>query len=114
MHEMSLAISIVDLVCAKAAAVRATRVSEIELEVGALAGVTIESLVFCFEAAAKETPAQTALLTVREVSGRARCSSCARIFPVDSLVVPCPHCGAYTADIIGGRELRVVSFVIDE
>ena len=114
MHEMSLALNIVELAAAKAAAAGAERVSEVEIEVGALAGVMAEALTFCFAAAAQDTPVEGARLLVRELAGQAKCLACSHSFPVDSLLGQCPECGAYATELVRGRELRVVSLVVDE
>ncbi len=56
MHEMSLAASIVDLAVAALNREGGSLVSEVEIEVGNLAGVMVDSLEFCLEAAARATP----------------------------------------------------------
>lgn len=114
MHEMTLAINIVELVSAKAQAVGGQRITSVELEAGKLSGVMIEALVFSFEAAARNTLAEGALLDVREVAGRGNCLACGHFFMVDSLLAQCPQCDGYAVEIVQGRELKVVSFIIDE
>ncbi len=114
MHEMSLAINIVELVSAKAQAAGGQRVTSVELEAGKLSGVMIEALVFCFEAATCNTPAEGARLEVREVEGRGRCLGCGHAFALDSLLAQCPQCGGYAVEIVQGKELKVVALTIDE
>ncbi|MGV1098330.1 hydrogenase maturation nickel metallochaperone HypA/HybF [Thiovibrio sp. JS02] len=111
---MSLALNIMELVSAKARAAGAEKVSEVEIEIGTLAGVMAEALTFCFAAAARNTPAEGARLAVREIAGQAKCLACSHCFPVDSLLAQCPHCWAYATEITQGRELRVVSLIVDE
>ena len=57
---MSLAMNIVDLAVTNARAESAQKINQIELDIGSLAGVMIDSLEFCFEAASKETIAEEA------------------------------------------------------
>lgn len=114
MHEMSLAVSIVELVSGKAQAVGARKVTVIELEVGRLSGLLADALAFCFEAAARNTPAEGAELLIRELDGRGNCPACSHSFLVDSLLAQCPQCGGYAVDILQGRELKVVSFTVDD
>jgi hydrogenase nickel incorporation protein HypA/HybF len=114
MHEMSLAMGIVDLVTAKAEDGAAKKINQVELEVGQLSGVMVEALTFCFEAAAKDTLAQGAQLDVVRVEGRARCLACETSFAAESLVMQCPKCESYATDIVQGKELRVLSLVVDE
>lgn len=114
MHEMSLAINIVALVADKAQAAGARKVTAVELEVGRLSGLMAEALAFCFEAAARNTPAEGAELLIRELDGRGNCPACSHSFVVDSLLAQCPQCGGYAVDIVQGRELKVVSLTVDE
>jgi hydrogenase nickel incorporation protein HypA/HybF len=114
MHEMSLAINIVELVSAKAQAAGGQRVTSVELEAGKLSGVMVEALVFCFEAAARNTLAEGALLEIREIEGRGNCLACGHSFIVDSLLGQCPQCDGYAVEIVQGRELKVLSLIVDE
>ena len=114
MHEMSLAVNIVELVLAKAQDAGGRRITAVELEAGRLSGVMVEALVFCFEAATRNTAAEGARLEVREIEGEGRCLDCGYAFAVDSLLVQCPQCGGYAVDTVQGRELKVVSLTIDE
>ncbi len=114
MHEMSLAMNIVDIVAANAQSAGARSVNQVEVEVGSLAGVLIEALEFCFEAAARRTPVEGAALTIIETAGRGRCLSCGTEFSVTSLLSPCLQCGSYQVKIFQGKDLRVLSITIDE
>lgn len=114
MHEMSLALSIVDLVSERAKSEGGTRVNQVEVEVGILAGVLVDSLVFCFEAASKGTIVADAVLKISETNGEGRCHNCEKIFPLTSLMNHCPFCNDYMVSIIKGDGLRVLSFTMDE
>lgn len=111
---MSLAMNIVDLVSAKAKAADACKVNQVDLELGALSGVLADALLFCFEAAAKNTMVEGAVLNIVEREGRGKCLSCGASFSMDSLVANCPECGQYATEVVQGQELRVISFVVDE
>lgn len=112
MHEMSIALSILDIVAEQARAHGATVIRTVHADVGALAGVEIEALGFCFEVARKGTPADGAELVIREIPGRGRCRACATEVPMDFLVAVCPACDG-TVEIVAGRELRVRSLDVD-
>ncbi len=114
MHEMSIAMSIIELATSKAQAAGAQKINHIEVEVGTLSGVLVDSLVFCFEAAAKNTAADGAKIEVIEVAAMGRCVSCNHEFLAGSLAEPCPKCGEYLVNITGGRELKVLSLTVDE
>lgn len=114
MHEMSLAVGIVELVSEKARAAGAQKVMTIELEVGKLSGLMVEALVFCFEAAACNTPVEGAKLQIHELDGRGNCLACGHSFSVDSLLAQCPQCEGYMVETVQGRELKVLSLTVDE
>ncbi|OGQ98055.1 MAG: hydrogenase maturation nickel metallochaperone HypA [Deltaproteobacteria bacterium RIFOXYD12_FULL_55_16] len=114
MHEMSLAVNIVEIVLAKTQAVGGQRITSIELGVGKLSGLMSEALIFCFAAAARNTLAEGAELLIRELDGRGKCLACAHSFVVDSLLAQCPQCGGYAVETVQGRELQVLSLTIDE
>lgn len=111
---MSLALSIVDLVCAKALAEGAGKINEVEVEVGSLAGVLVEALTFCYEVVVRDTPAAGAELKIVEVQAKGRCRSCQTIFVLESLFAACPACGTYEVEIIQGRDLKVLAIVVNE
>lgn len=108
MHEMSLAVAVVDQVEAAAKSRGIAGVSSIALDVGELAGVVADALAFCFELACAGTVVEGAELITRTVPGTARCAPCAEDWAVGmppSLL--CPGCGAAAGELVSGRELRI-------
>ncbi|HEX5635164.1 MAG TPA: hydrogenase maturation nickel metallochaperone HypA [Gemmatimonadales bacterium] len=107
MHEMSLAESIVQIVEETARQHGGRRVTSVRLEIGQLAGVELEALRFCFDAASRESVATGAALVIDQPTGRAWCMPCGGSVTVGSLVDPCPDCGSHQLQVTGGTELRV-------
>lgn len=107
MHEMSLAESILQIAEDTARANGASRVSLVLLEVGKLAGVEIEALRFCFDAASRTSLAAGAALVIEQPDGSAWCLPCGGTVPLSSLADPCPECGSHQLQVTGGTELRV-------
>jgi hydrogenase nickel incorporation protein HypA/HybF len=107
MHEMSLAESIVQIVEDTAREHGGTRVASVRLEIGQLAGVELEALRFCFEAASRDSVAAGAALVIDQPQGRAWCMPCGGSVTVGSLADPCPDCGSHQLQVTGGTELRV-------
>lgn len=107
MHEMSLAQSVLQIVADTARQNGGTRVSSVTLEIGTLAGVEIEALRFCFDAASRRTLAAGAALRIERPEGRAWCMPCGETVRVDGLADGCPRCGSYQLQVTGGDELRV-------
>ena len=76
MHEMSLAMSTVDLVVETATRQGLTKVTGVWLEVGRLSCVEADTIAFCFEAAARATPAEGARLHIEHKGAEAWCYEC--------------------------------------
>ena len=112
MHEMSIAMSVIEIACKEAQAGGAERIESIQMDVGKLAGVMIDSLEFCFEAARKDSMAAEADLIINELPGKGRCQDCGTTFEVESFVTICPECESYRVEIEQGRELRVASITV--
>ncbi|MEU1511036.1 hydrogenase maturation nickel metallochaperone HypA [Streptomyces sp. NPDC005811] len=111
MHEMSVALAVVDQVteaAERAGDVTAVRV--IRLRVGELAGVVPDALSFCFELACAGTLLEGAELVTEPVPGRARCTSCAHEWAVGMPPrLTCPGCGGTRTDLCAGRDLQIAS-----
>jgi hydrogenase nickel incorporation protein HypA/HybF len=114
MHEMSIAMNIIELASSAAQAEGAGRIQTIELEIGTLAGVMPEALEFCFEAAARDTLAEGATLTILSIPAAGRCLDCQQESPMNSLTSQCHHCGAWLLDITTGTELKIKAITIDD
>ncbi len=114
MHELSIALEIIDIAEEHAHKAHALSVTEIELEIGELSGVEMEALDFALEVAVKDTMLSGAKRTVDKVPGQARCNDCMHEFPVDDLFTPCPVCHGFNTSIIRGQELRIKSLFVNE
>jgi hydrogenase nickel incorporation protein HypA/HybF len=114
MHEMSIALSIIEAVESRARDEGGGRVSEIELVVGKLAGIEPESLSFCFSAAAKGTLCESAQLQIQKPEGVGLCRDCNRKFPVSFYYAECPECRSFRIEIVSGEEFRIQTITIEE
>ncbi|MFF3561026.1 hydrogenase maturation nickel metallochaperone HypA [Streptomyces sp. NPDC002574] len=113
MHEMSIAMAVVEQVEEAAARLAAdgaapAAVREVRLEVGELAGVLPDSLSFCFDLACAGTVLEGSSLSAGTVPGRARCAPCDHTWPTGMPPqLSCPRCGAGASELLSGRELRI-------
>lgn len=107
MHELSLCRSLIELLQKQAVSSHFKRVMQVWLEVGPLAAVAPEAMQFSFEAASRGTLAEGAVLHIIELSGQARCRSCAIDLKIDRWDQPCPRCGEYQLQVLSGGELRI-------
>src|SRR5436190_23956007 len=112
MHELSIALSILDLV-AEEAERHSGRVAVVHLKLGPLSGVAKSALLSAYEMAREDTPMAQADLMVEDVPIVVYCPACAaerRLASVQELC--CPACGAPTPDVVNGRELEVTALEI--
>ena len=70
MHELSMAVNIVDIASEEAARLAARRVDAVHLKVGALSGVAKEALLFAWELASEETAVAGSRLAIEDTPGR--------------------------------------------
>ena len=113
MHEMSIVAGVLDIVENEARSAGATVINSVEIEVGALAGVEVDSLEFCFEVARKDTLAANASLVIHEIPGLGHCSDCGQDVAMDYFMAVCSACGEGLLEVLQGQELRVRSLNVD-
>jgi hydrogenase nickel incorporation protein HypA/HybF len=115
MHEMGIAMEIIDIATASIPAdLKDVRVERINLKVGKLAAVVADSLRFCFQIAAQDTPLCHADLNIEEVPIVARCMDCNNEWTIIQPVFKCRQCNSGSIEIISGRELDINSIEITE
>lgn len=114
MHEMSIAVSLLEGVLDVARKAGAFRVERVELEVGALQMVMREALATAWEAVREGTAAERAALTILEVPAVAKCRLCSRKFEPDvTYSFVCPICHQADVKIVGGNEIVLKSVVCE-
>lgn len=115
MHELSIALSLVQLASDAAQNAGATHVAAVYLEVGTLAGIVPEALEFSFDIAAQGTPLEGAHLVIKPLPLVVYCTPCGReVEPVGPANFRCPICHTPSAIIRQGQELDLVSLEIVE
>ncbi|MGL4292732.1 MAG: hydrogenase maturation nickel metallochaperone HypA [Bacteroidales bacterium] len=113
MHELSIALGIVDLAQQQARANQAKLVTEIEIEIGKFAGVDLESLSFVLQSVIRGTELEGCRIQINSIPGKCRCNSCLTEFEVSDLLALCPACDSGHKELIAGKELRLKSILID-
>ena len=115
MHEMGLALQIVEIAKASIPAQLAyARVQRVNLKVGKMAAVVPESLRFCFEIITRSTALEGAELFIEEVPVTARCRACDHEWTLNGPVFRCPACDGVNVEMISGRELDIVSIEVEK
>ena len=88
------------------------RVERVNLKVGKLSAVVPDSLRFCFEIAAKDTPLSGAELHIDEIPVIAVCRECHTKWRINEPAFRCKECESGSIDIVSGRELDIESIEI--
>lgn len=115
MHELSIALSIVDE-CANVALSRGSiRVTSVYLKLGQLSGVVEEALRFSFGLACEGTALEGSRLLIEHVPVTVYCPGCEaeRVLPSIQLF-RCPICQRPTPEVVRGRELEISAIEIEE
>ncbi len=113
MHELSIAMSIVEIAEEEAKKAGASRIEAIDLEIGTLSGIVMEALDFAWEAAVKESMLEGAEKRVHTVKARAKCLDCNREFDAKTLFDACPSCGSYFTTLLRGKEMKIKSITLE-
>lgn len=111
MHEFSVVLSIVDIATKEASKAQIDSFSEIELEIGCMSGVVLESLEFAWPAAVENTVLSKAQKTIHLIKAQAKCLDCNHIFEINSLFQNCPKCNSIMNQLLKGKELKIKSLV---
>jgi hydrogenase nickel incorporation protein HypA/HybF len=113
MHEMSLCESIVRTLEEQAAIHSYSRVKAVWLEIGPLAAVEPEAMMFCFDAVTRGTLAEGARLEIAATPATAWCMACAKNVAIENRYDCCPDCGSHQMQITGGDELKIKQMEVD-
>ncbi|KTD13696.1 hydrogenase nickel incorporation protein HypA [Legionella gratiana] len=113
MHELWLCQSILEIIKKNAIKKECTLVKKVILEIGQLAAVEKDTLIFSFNIASKGTIAENAVLEIIDISAEAFCESCKKVVPLRQYYEGCLACGSHSLKILQGEELRVQSMVVE-
>ena len=113
MHELSIAMSIIEIAEENARREHASVITEIELDIGTQSGVVLEALSFAMQAAVAGTMLEKAEVKINSIPARSVCAACQNSFPTVDRYSPCPECGHPYSELVQGRELRVKSLKVE-
>lgn len=115
MHELSIALSIVEAAEEEVQRQGGGEVCTVHLRLGPLSGVVREALQFSWELACAGTPLERSELTIENVPVRIYCGTCAAEGdPVSAQCLYCARCGGTSCRVTAGAELEVVSLELVE
>jgi hydrogenase nickel incorporation protein HypA/HybF len=113
MHELSIAQSMFGLVLEQAKKADASKVVNINLVIGEMTGVVVESVQFYLDFLGKGTAAEKAALNIKKVPAQATCRACHRTFELPEFERTCPYCKEEGLEITGGTELFLESIEVE-
>src|ERR1700733_10804373 len=114
MHELSIAMSIVEL-AEEEAERRGVQIIAVHLKLGALSGMVKEALFSCYEMACENTPLQGSRVLDEDVPDVIFCPNCRAESYLNSVkLFRCPEYGTPCSEIVRGKELEVIAFEIQE
>jgi hydrogenase nickel incorporation protein HypA/HybF len=115
MHELSIALSILDVVEEEIERRGSVRVETIHLKLGPLSGVVKEALLSAFELASEQTQFAQCSLVIEDVPISVYCPLCNAERPVRSMQsFYCADCGTPASAVVHGRELQVSALELTE
>ncbi|MBV8857490.1 MAG: hydrogenase maturation nickel metallochaperone HypA [Acidobacteria bacterium] len=115
MHELSIAMSMVEMAAEEAARRGCAQVCAIHLRLGPLSGVVREALLFSYDVACEGTPLEGSRLVIEDVPVVVFCPACAAEQTLASVQrFFCPACGTPAPQVVRGRELEVVALELEQ
>ena len=115
MHELSIALSMIDIATEEVARRGSARVTALHIRLGLLSGVVKEALLFSYEVATNRTMLEGSRLLIEAVPVVIYCSECLAERTLESIQrFCCPVCGSLSSELVQGRELEFVAMEIEE
>ncbi len=115
MHELSIAMSIVELAEEESAKRGGARIDAVHLKLGALSGVVGKALLSSWELACEQSNLYGSRLLIEHIPVVVYCPACLAERQLDSIQwFVCPVCRATVSEVIRGRELLVSAMEILE
>jgi hydrogenase nickel incorporation protein HypA/HybF len=112
-HELSIALSIIDIATSESIRHGAQSVSAIHVKLGELSGVVQEALEYSYSLAVEDTELREAKLVIEKIGVRVECPVCGGVRPVKSpQCLCCEVCGTPASAVVQGQELLVSALEI--
>ena len=110
MHELSIALSIVDGVLEELDRQRSGQVEAVHLRVGRMSGVDKDALSFSYVVACEGTALAHSRLLIEDVEVAIFCPVCSAERPTRSFpLLTCAECGAAGGRVLRGEELEITA-----
>ncbi len=108
MHELSIAISMIDQIIKESESRGGLEVEAVHLRLGVFSGVDKHALLFSYQLACEGTSLEGSRLVIETVPLVVYCPSCeTERTPPSVYQICCPDCFTPTEKIVSGREIEV-------
>ena len=109
MHEVSIALGMVDELIKIARDNDATKINSVKLKIGRMSGIVKDSLIFAFDAVKLEhSLLYDARIEIEEIPTVCECGDCNSSFEIDNMCFPaCSNCDSLNVKIISGEEQHI-------
>jgi hydrogenase nickel incorporation protein HypA/HybF len=116
MHELSVAMNLVEIAEAAAQDAGVNRIQAVHLRLGMLSGIVKDSLLIAYEIAIENTVLVGSRLIIEDVPLVIYCPQCQAERELENIqLLECPVCGIPCADIRQGKEIELAFLeVLDE
>ena len=113
MHEMSIAMSVMDILRDEMARHNAATLRSVRLNIGRMSAIVPESLSFCFNVITEGTDMEGAQLIMDIIPLVGYCAPCDREFEIEDYAFSCPSCGNKKIDTLSGQDLSIVEIEVE-
>jgi len=113
MHELSIAISMIDQIIEESESRGGLVVEVVHLKLGVFSGVDKDALLFSYELVCDGTPLQGSRLQIETIPLVIYCAACqANRVPPSLYQICCPECQTPGQQIVSGKEIEVASLEV--
>jgi hydrogenase nickel incorporation protein HypA/HybF len=113
MHELSIAISMIDQIIEESESRGGLTVEAVHLKLGTFSGVDKDALLFAYELSCEGTALEGSRLVIETVPLVIHCAVCGQDrSPPSVYQLCCPVCQTPAHEIVSGREIEVASLEV--
>jgi hydrogenase nickel incorporation protein HypA/HybF len=113
MHELSIAISMIDQILEESESRGGLDVEAVHLKLGVFSGVDRDALSFAYELACEGSALEGSRLVIETIPLVIYCAVCQKDrTPPSVYQLSCPDCGSPSQKIVTGKEIEVASLEI--
>lgn len=113
MHEMAMALEIVNSVKEILDQHPGTILKKVHINIGEFAAVVPASLKFSYEAIISDSPLKDSKLEINIIPVTAICNQCKKSFSINELEFCCPNCKSQDVYINTGDELLITNLEVE-